>query len=394
MKFYELEYTKKGKKFTKIIKAQNINAAQARAFEQKLQITNLKEIQKRNHIKISDENYILFFKELALLSEVGISIQQALQELKKAHNIFASFLAILNENLNLGQNLSKAFENSPLALHHSELALIKMAENTGELSKVFKQIAMLRSKSLHNKKALKKAMSYPIIVFVSLCLAFSFLMLFVLPNFKVLFESFGANLPFITRAMLASYEFLNAYFFSFSFGVVGLILACMLGYKKIPAFALLCDFMLLKLPFFSQSILYNQKYYFFTIFSLLLQSGIPLSKAFDLANSGIKNKALHLAFSRISSSLSQGLELSLAFQKTALFDAIVLSMLTLAMKSGKLDLLSEEIAKYYEQKQDALMDKFLRLIEPLMTFFIGVLVLFLALGIFLPMWELSSVAHL
>ncbi|MCX2683244.1 type II secretion system F family protein [Campylobacter sp. MIT 21-1685] len=394
MKLYELEYIKKDIKLTKIIKAPNINVAQAKAFKHNIHIISLKEIKKNRQRKISDENFILFFKELALLSEVGLSVAQALKELQSTHTIFSSFLIRLNENLDLGHNLSKAFENSYLSLHYSELALIKMAENTGEISKVFTQIATLRTKRLQNEKALKKALRYPLIVFVSVCCAFSFLMLFVVPNFSDLFESFGADLPLITRIMLASYESLNAYFFILVWFLFTLIFICIVSYKKSYIFALFWDSILLKIPFFGQSILYNQKHSFFLVFSLLLKSGIPLSKAFELANASIKNKALYIQFSKLSSSLTQGLEFSLAFKKTGLFDGVVLSMLALAMKSGKLELLSEEIAKYYQQKQEALMEKFLSLIEPFMTLLVGILVLFLALGIFLPMWELGAVSNL
>ena len=136
--------------------------------------------------------------------------------------------------------------------------------------------------------------------------------------------------------------------------------------------------------------LYNQNYYFFIIFSLLLKSGIPTSKAFKIAYSSIKNRALFSKFKDIENSLSQGIDLSVAFEKVKIFDSVVISMLNVAMKSAKLELLSNEIANFYERKQEDFMDKFLALLEPLMTLVVGILVLFLALGIFLPLWELGS----
>ena len=95
-------------------------------------------------------------------------------------------------------------------------------------------------------------------------------------------------------------------------------------------------------------------------------------------------------FKDIENSLSQGIDLSVAFEKVKIFDSVVISMLNVAMKSAKLELLSNEIANFYERKQEDFMDKFLALLEPLMTLAVGILVLFLALGIFLPLWELGS----
>ncbi|EDP2889583.1 type II secretion system F family protein, partial [Campylobacter jejuni] len=114
------------------------------------------------------------------------------------------------------------------------------------------------------------------------------------------------------------------------------------------------------------------------------------SKAFDLAIIGLENKFLIFQYKKLFSFIDSGLELSQAFKKIDIFDSLVFSMLSVAMKSGRLEVLSEEIAKYYQQKSENLMDRFLIFLEPMMTLFVALLVLFLALGIFLPMWELSS----
>ncbi len=172
----------------------------------------------------------------------------------------------------------------------------------------------------------------------------------------------------------------EAYFF------VMLILA----YKNFHSFAFSCDFLFLKVPLISRLIIYNQNYYFFMVFSLLLKNGISISKAFDLAIIGLENKFLIFQYKKLFSFIDSGLELSQAFKKIDIFDSLVFSMLSVAMKSGRLEVLSEEIAKYYQQKSENLMDRFLIFLEPMMTLFVALLVLFLALGIFLPMWELSS----
>ncbi|BEJ75857.1 TPA_asm: type II secretion system F family protein [Campylobacter jejuni] len=388
MKFYEVEFLKNNQNYTKTIKAENLNIAQAKALSKNWKIIDIKEIQKSNFQRLKDENFILFFKELALLCEVGLSVQEAIKELYLMHS--CKIMKKILDNLILAQNLNQAFENANFGLNRAELALIKTAEKTGKISEVFSQISKLREKSLESQKQLKKAFRYPTLVFLSIIGAFLFLMLFVVPNFKDLFENLGTSLPFITHVMLEIYNFLDDYGIFCIFLFVIFIVMLILAYKNFHSFAFSCDFLFLKIPLISRLIIYNQNYYFFMVFSLLLKNGISISKAFDLAIIGLENKFLIFQYKKLFSFIDSGLELSQAFKKIDIFDSLVFSMLSVAMKSGRLEVLSEEIAKYYQQKSENLMDRFLVFLEPMMTLFVALLVLFLALGIFLPMWELSS----
>ncbi|EOG4010050.1 type II secretion system F family protein [Campylobacter coli] len=409
MKLYELEIKGKTKQ-TKHLRAKNLNEAQAKAIAKKWEILNIKEIQKASFKRLDDARFILFFQELSLLCEVGISIKDALKELDKIYS--HKMIAKLCDNLNLGQNLSLAFENANFGLTHAELALIKTSQNTGKLSEIFMQISRLRQNNVENeqrvKKALrypfsrlrqnnveneqrvKKALRYPLIVFLSVCAAFVLLMLFVVPNFKDLFEDLNLALPFITELIIYIYNFLDKYIL-LVFCLIALILFLTLFlYRKYYFFSYFCDSLLLKLPLLSKFIIYQQNYSFFMIFSLLLKSGISLLEAFKLATLALNNKKVLLYYQEIRTFMDSGLEISHAFKKVDLFDPLVFSMLSIAMKSSKLEFLSEEIAKYYKNKSENLMDKFLSFLEPIMTLWVAILVLFLALGIFLPIWELSS----
>ncbi|EOH4473542.1 type II secretion system F family protein [Campylobacter jejuni] len=382
MKFYEVEFLKNNQNYTKTIKAENLNIAQTKALSKNWKIIDIKEIQKSNFQRLKDENFILFFKELALLCEVGLSVQEAIKELYLMHS--CKIMKKILDNLILAQNLNQAFENANFGLNRAELALIKTAEKTGKISEVFSQISKLREKSLESQKQLKKAFRYPTLVFLSIIGAFLFLMLFVVPNFKDLFENLGASLPFITHVMLEIYNFLDSYGIFCIFLFVVFIVMLILAYKNFHSFAFSCDFLFLKIPLISRLIIYNQNYYFFMVFSLLLKNGISISKAFDLAIIGLENKFLIFQYKKLFSFIDSGLELSQAFKKIDIFDSLVFSMLSVAMKSGRLEVLSEEIAKYYQQKSENLMDRFLVFLEHMMTLFVAFLVLFLALGIFLP----------
>lgn len=339
--------------------------------------------------RLKSSNLTLIFKELSLLVNAGISLQQAVSELyqndtNKNNKLF--FQRLVN-SLKSGQNLSQAFENSGFAFDKSELALIKMGENTGDLAFVFARLGALREKRLNNAKKLKKALSYPTFVFATLVFAFFALMFFVVPQFQSVFDEFELNLPLITRLMLGIYAFL-AKFYPL---IIALIAFCAVFYLVWRAkFRLLADKFIIKTPVFGRLIFYHQSEHFFLVFSLLLKSGISVSKALNLAKSTFSNAFLAKQCEQIAEFLAQGLSLDEAFKKVGVFENLVIGMLSVAMKSAKLDMMSEKIAEYYETKGDDLTEALLRILEPLITLFVAILVLFLALAIFLPMWELNQ----
>lgn len=389
MKKYEIV----GKNKTSlIINAPNKLIAQKIARQKGLKLAQINEVEIQGFAlrkKLKSVNLTLLFKELSLLLEAGISLQLALNELyqNSENKDIQRFLNRLIVALQSGQNLSSAFENSGFAFDKSELALIKMGENTGDLSFVFSRLSNLREKKLINAKRLKKALSYPLFVFCTLIVAFCALMFFVVPQFQGIFDDFAIELPLITQIMLQIYEFLaNSYeIMLILLGIFALF--CFVLRKK---FAFVVDKIIINLPLLGRLIFYHQSTQFFLVFSMLIKSGISVSKALILAKSSFANAFLAKKCEKISEFCEQGLGLDEAFKKVKIFDSLTVGMLTVAMKSAKLDVMSEKISQFYEAKSEDLMESFLRILEPLLTFFVAVLVLFLALGIFLPMWELNQ----
>lgn len=389
MKKYEIV----GKNKTSlIINAPNKLIAQKIARQKGLKLAQINEVEIQGFAlrkKLKSVNLTLLFKELSLLLEAGISLQLALNELyqNSENKDIQRFLNRLIVALQSGQNLSSAFENSGFAFDKSELALIKMGENTGDLSFVFSRLSNLREKKLINAKRLKKALSYPLFVFCTLIVAFCALMFFVVPQFQGIFDDFAIELPLITQIMLQIYEFLaNSYeIMLILLGIFALF--CFVLRKK---FAFVVDKIIINLPLLGRLIFYHQSTQFFLVFSMLIKSGISVSKALMLAKSSFANAFLAKKCEKISEFCEQGLGLDEAFKKVKIFDSLTVGMLTVAMKSAKLDVMSEKISQFYEAKSEDLMESFLRILEPLLTFFVAVLVLFLALGIFLPMWELNQ----
>lgn len=336
----------------------------------------------------------LIYEQMALLLEAGLGFLESINSLyEQSYSAkIKLFLGQIKENLSYGQNLSSCFENTDFKLAQSEIALIKMGENTGNLAFVFDKLADLKRKNLAIKKRFKKALSYPLLVFVSIIIAFLSLILFVLPEFRRIFEDFGVSLPLITRVLFGIYEFLSAYFTLIFMGLVLGILAFFMLYQKSAKFSLYIDFCLLKIPLLRLIIFYKEFSSFFLILSLLLRNKIDLIKALELSNLSLENKFLAQKCAKIALFCKQGIALDSAFKKLNLFESVILSMLHIGMKSANLANMCEKISNLYESKQESLSDRLLSLLEPLMTLFVALLVLMLALGIFLPMWQLSSLA--
>lgn len=343
---------------------------------------------------LSTKEKIFLFHQFALLLNAGLSINELCQSLVSAfrQKNVREFLKALQSALQSGQKLSLAFAS--MGFKPSESALIKMGESTGNLGFVFEKFAKIEEQNLKFKKQIKKALAYPCFVFLSLVAAFCVMILFVIPQFEAIFLDFGAPLPLITRLLLASYQFLSEFYLILLCAFSLLCLIFVLFYRHLKGFQFFIHALLLKLPLIKNMIFYSQNAVFFEIFALLFQSGTPLLDALNLARDSLSNLYLKHKISKIISLCQSGVSVETAFRKAGIYDEFVLAMLAAAMKSSRLDLMSEKIARYFESKQEDLNALFTALLEPLMTLLVCALVLILALGIFLPLWQLNEVVKL
>ena len=376
-----------------IIRAKNKFQAQKIAINKGLKLESIEELSTNFFKKkIKDSNLAMLYKELSILLEANISLQEAINELQKSSKKDTkAFLQTISRLLNSGQNLKSAFENSSFYFSKIELVLLELTSHGAELSKIFARLYELKEKRLQNLKKLRKALAYPSFVLLSLISAFCAIVLLILPQFDNLFKEFNVDLPFITTAFLSFYSFLNDFYLYIILAFVIFIFSFLWLYKNNEKFSYTIDLMISKTPILSSLILYSQSAQFFFSLSILSEVNVVASKAIKLASTNFKNKFFKQKITEVEKLIEQGLSLELAFSEVKLFDSIIISMLNTAMKSAKLDEIYKNITKYYELKLDDKLSFMLSLIEPLMTFIVALGVLFLALGIFLPMWELNTI---
>lgn len=387
MRRYELRFVKKGRRGVKILRAKDLSTALSCIIDEKLNILSIKELSSKKKFPIKNDHLSLFFKQFSFFLAMGLSIEESLKQLGKTRIKTLKKLSFeLQSHLHLGRRLSEGFEDSFFRFHLSELALIKMTENTGSLSHILLQLSLLRAKLAKNKEHLKKIGRYPLLVLIALAFGFFLFINFLLPQFSDLFHSLSIPLPPITRFLLSLHGFFSGLFFPLFFFFIGLFFLHFFA-LNLPRYVLLIDRFCLRLPVLGRLLLCHYYGHFFMSFSLLLQNGLEPAKALELALSGVDSPFLRARLLRVLFHLKKGKSVGFSFRRGWGFESLVLILLD--RSEGRLASVSLELSHLYTRDQDELFERIFFYLQPLVTLLVGGGVLLLVLSIVLPLWSLS-----
>lgn len=339
-------------------------------------------------MRLNESELILYLKELSLMLEAGFSLNEAVCELQSDKKAFKDFFISIKNELYHGGKLSSVFARYD-NFDGKEQALIELGEENSKLEFALKEVIKNKLVQSQSKRQLKKALSYPLIVICTVILAFVFLVLFVIPKFEAIFNSFELKLPLITIFLINTQKFLSSYYYLLIISLIFLFIICKQGMKLYPI-RLKVHTYFLYLPLIGKMISFHEKYFFFSSLGVLLKSGVPIAKALSLSQKSFNNEYYSLKSKNCVNRLNSGLRLDQILAFTGFFESFAIHMIKMGLKSRTLDDICSQIANYYEQKEEDLRDRVLSLLEPFATFLVALMVLFLALGIFLPMWDLSS----
>lgn len=407
MKKFKVEYINQGQKKVITLKAQNKASALAQARNKNLgkivktgevetvSLINMTEKLKNSSFfkpKIKTTDLIASINQLAVMTGAGISIHDCIKETANSsdNQRLKEIFSKVYEDLNAGLGLSLSLENFQAELGDITLAMIKLGESTGRLDDSLRKLAQILQELHDNQQKFKKAMRYPIIVTVAICIAFTILMLFVVPQFKEIFEQLGANLPPVTRAMLVIEHVMRNY----GFYVLGAFIVALFisrkTYNTNEQYKALVDKFSLKIYLIGNIIRYATMSRFNLIFTELVRAGIPITAALETSLRTISNVTMKQRLNSTQVSISRGLSLTEAFIETGLYENMLIQMIKAGEASGQLDAMLEKVTDYYKEKFNNIIDNLSSYIEPILMIFIAIMVLFLALGIFMPMWDLGS----
>ncbi|PHS57035.1 MAG: type II secretion system protein F [Sulfurimonas sp.] len=358
----------------------------------KFKTSLLQNIKKR---KIKPDALIASIRQLAVMTNAGISIHDALKEIavSTTDNNLKFVFTRLSDDINAGHSLSTSMENFSFELGNLTIAMVKLGEKTGNLDQSLYSLADMLEEIRSNVVKFKKAMAYPRNVMIAMAIAFSILISYVVPKFKAIFDNFKAELPLPTKILLSLEHIFNNYG---PYVLIVLILSVIVFKYLINNYIHIrytWHKLLLKTYLIKNIIMYATLSRFTLVFSELIRAGIPIAEALETSVSMIENLPLKKNLSSVKATVEKGSSLNQGLNDTKLFENMIIQMVKAGEDSGTLDSMVSKVASYFKMKFDAIIDNLSSAIEPIMLLLIASMVTLLALGIFMPMWDMGAAVN-
>ncbi|WP_096013717.1 type II secretion system F family protein [Campylobacter lanienae] len=362
-----------------------------------IEIKEIKDFRLNLSFKSIDERILaIYIKELSALLEAGVSVLDAFNSVAKGcdNPKLKQIFNDISADLNAGASLEKALNTHKDKLGSVVLAMFALGQNSGKLASSLSTLSDMLENISINRAKFKKAIRYPALTFVALLIAFNILITMVMPSFKGIFDSFGGELYWASRAILALGSFVSDYGILIAFGSVLVIFLIWYFHKFNYKFQLKFDEIMLKIPLLKRLILYSFLAKFNLILSQLITAGTPIDKALVISNSVVDNSYIKLKINQAIKDIYNGNTLNSSFQKIAIYENIAIEIIKAGEKSGTIDQMFGYISNYYKERYNSLIDNLSAYLEPILLVIISVAVLVLALGIFMPLWDISNRANL
>ena len=297
----------------------------------------------------------------------------------------------VRQSLGSGLDLSMAMAQHSTVFDGFYVALVRVGEMTGRLDEVFMRLFHHIEFEMFMGQQIKSALRYPMFVMIAMAAGIGVINVMVIPAFATVFKSFGAELPLATRMLMATSSFTIDYGWA-------LVLACIAGIGLLrrwvgtPAGRLTWDRLKLRLPLAGKIIRKGMLARFARSFALSLKSGVPVEQALSVVAATVENAHIGQKIEGMRESVERGESILRAAAAAGVFTPIVLQMIAVGEETGAVDELMDEVAELYTNEVQYELKTLGQQIEPIMIIFLGVMVLVLALGVFLPVWDLGRVA--
>ncbi len=336
----------------------------------------------------------LYCRQMYTLINAGVPLIKALRGLvaTSRNPTLGKALNAVVEDLESGMELSGCYSRHPQVFPPLLCHMVQVGEVTGKLDQVFLQLAVYFEREKETINRVKSALRYPTFVIVAILFAVIFVSLFVIPAFEKVFASAGSNLPLATRILMGLSAFMQNYWHLLLVAVVVLFFVVRRTLKTTRG-RYLWDQYKLRLPLVGSIILRATLARFSRGFNMSYTAGVPLSQALGLTARAVNNTYVGGKIEMIRNGIERGESLTRSATKTGMFTPLVLQMLAVGEESGSVDTMLEDVAEFYEREVDYDLKNLASAIEPIMIIIIGGMVLVLALGVFLPMWNLASISR-
>lgn len=342
--------------------------------------------------KVTSLDVMLFSRQMYTLLKAGIPIMRALTGIQSSvgNQKLARVVGQLRASLDAGRELSMAMTEHPKVFDSFYISMIRVGETTGNLDNIFARLAEHIEFERFMRGQIKSALRYPLFVMTAMAIAIIVINIMVIPQFEKVFASMHTDLPFITKILIGFSSFMRNYWFV----LIAIAVGASWSFKSYISTATgrsNWDRVKMRIPIAGKIIFKGTMARFARSFALSTRSGLPILSALRLVSQTVENDYISAKILSMSTGIERGETILRTATQTGVFNPLVLQMIAVGEESGSLDELMQEIADMYQADVEYDVKTLGAQIEPIMIMFLGALVLVLALGVFLPIWDMSSV---
>lgn len=375
------------------LRAQTENVVQATLRRQGIAVIKIKKRSFGRGSKVKQKDIAIFTRQLATMMRAGVPLLQSFDiAIKGTSN--AALGRLLNDirsDVETGTNLANALRKHPVHFDALYCNLVAAGEQSGALENLLDRIAIYQEKMLALKSKIKSAMFYPISVMVVAGAVTAVMMIFVIPEFKKVFTSFGADLPAPTLFVMALSDFFVENGVFILLAIIAAVLGFVFSYKRSPAMQASLDRMSLQIPIVGDILRKGSIARWTRTLSTMFAAGVPLVEALDSVAGAAGNHIYKVATKNIQNEVSTGTSLTVAMQGSQVFPAMVVQMVSIGEESGQLDSMCGKVADFFEREVDDLVAGLSQLLEPIIIVFLGTVIGGMVVAMYLPIFKLGQV---
>ncbi|MBU1365353.1 MAG: type II secretion system F family protein [Gammaproteobacteria bacterium] len=343
--------------------------------------------------KITEKDISLFTRQLATMMKSGVPLLQSFDIVGRGHSnpAVGKLLLDIKSDVETGSSLSQAFRKFPLQFDALYCNLVAAGEQAGILDTLLDRLATYKEKILAIKGKIKSALFYPVAVLVVAFIITAVIMIFVIPAFKEVFQSFGADLPAPTLFVIAISDFFVSYWWAIFGALGGGIYAFLESWKRSEKVQMAMDRLLLRMPIFGEIVRKSVIARWTRTLATMFAAGVPLVESLDSVGGAAGNHVYKVATRQIQSEVSTGINLTNAMQNANIFPNMVIQMVSIGEESGALDSMLSKVADFFEQEVDDSVDAMSSLMEPIIMVVLGTLIGGMVVAMYLPIFKIGAV---
>lgn len=341
---------------------------------------------------IGPSDIAYFARQLTAMMRSGVPLVQSLELISNGHEKagMQDLIKKIRQDIEGGADLGTALGNHPKHFDDLFVSLVKAGEHSGSLEDMLEKIATYKEKSESMKAKVKKAMMYPLMVLIMAAVVSCIMLIWVIPQFKSIFDSFGADLPAFTLWVIGLSEWLQASWWQPLLGMIIIGVAFKQSKMRSEKFNVFVDAAALKIPVMGVIIEKSAIARFARTLATMFAAGVPMVESMDSVAGSTGNRLFANATLQIKDDISKGVQLNTAMMTTQRFPSMVVQMTKIGEESGRLEEMLNKVAEYFEEQVDDLVDTLSKQIEPLVMAVLGVIIGGLVIAMYLPIFKLGA----